>query len=294
MVRLAHEMRGNPSRRNIAESFFDLALADRVSPATPEEIAEWRGQITESFEGEPTRVSRFYDYEPLPNVYFHGTYGNWRGLPAPAPSDPNKSLAWPPAIFMSPYLENARYFNTKFENPHEPPSPYSRPRIWVGVVDESRIHKDMPQLRAPVANPYTASVMRTLASVRPPDDIYGGGYGAIRPPAYESFIQDRDQVLVLDPFAVRWVDLIYVAPSGLLSIRATGEYASGQSHRPEYGEVAALQREAEAKAGRFMERTPLEDLRAHRWLDETEPVHKVAERIGYPSIIDPQDYNPQW
>ena len=274
MTRLTSLMRDDSA--DLALSLYELALAERVNPPTDRDLATWETTRQGDPEGLLTRFHP-HNWGKLPNVYYHGTSGDWAGLPLPTPDRPGENEPWPTALFVSPHYGYALFLgNVKRDADHKS---RIRPdtRVFVGGLDESRLEQppDSGQPKLPPTFDYPGAISWTNQRMREIGDEFDkpGGSVGIKPPFYEEYLEDESQALLFDPFAPRWFDIVLQVDMSARGIRELGRQQG-------YERIADLDRQAQDAADRLLDRTPLDDLRHRRWRGDLQAVADAIRRKG--------------
>ena len=281
MTRLATLMSNDRYGDELALALFDLALAERVNPPTEADLAAWETLRKEDAKGLRTLFGTEDIYLQVPGVFYHGTSGDWAGLPLPTPDRPtDHHQGWPTALFVSPYFDHALRLGGFSQTPG---ATRMDARVYVGGLDDERIHQPIRSIRRkfdyPGAIAITNEQIQKLGGRFDPP----GGLAAIEPPYYEDFEEDEGQVLILNPFAPRWFDIVLLDDLSTRGVRELGQQQG-------YEHIAQLDRQATLAAERMLDRTPLEELRARRWADDRREVADVIRETRFPAItgsIDP-------
>ena len=282
MSTLTSVMKRDPQGNELALALFDLAVAERVNPPTERDLDRWETMRGRDEDKLPT-LFKPDDYRETEGIFYHGTSGDWAGLPIPAPDKPSEeNEVWPTAIFVSPYIGHARTL-ADWKIPKRGRI-RQEPRIWVGALDADQIYKPIEAVWG-IPSDYGEAIRWTNEQLREraTEFDYPAGYAGIMPPYYEDYEEDEGQVLVLDPFALRWVD---IALGGDLSVRGARELGG----RAGFEWIGALDRHAQQAADRLVARTPTQALRLHQWHDDRRAVGDVIQHTRWPAIsgnVDP-------
>ena len=285
MSKLTQIMRTDRYGDDLALAFFDLALAERVNPPTDQDLGNWELMRRRDEEGLQTLLKP-EPFDEQTGVFYHGTSGDWAGLPIPSPDMPGGDhQGWPTALFVSPYFGYSRYLGGFGKDPKA--LTRDETRVYVGGLDDERIYQPIHQpMRSPIpTHDYSGAIRWTNQQIYELGDRIApkGEFAAIRPPYYDDYDEDKDQVLVLDPFAPRWFDLMLHYDLSARGIRELGQ-------RQGFERIRDLDRQATLAAERMLDRTPLEELRARRWADDRRDVADVIRETRFPAIagsVDP-------
>lgn len=261
--------------KDLALALLDLAVAEQVNPPTDADLELWNQVV------QPQNLDYGWVQEPVPTpgIYYHGTAGDWAGLPSPGKDYGDHDNLWPTALFVSPRYEHSLAI-ADWKSGRSADSPRD---IYVGMVDESRLHR----FDSPYGNThdYGAAVEWTNEQLDVWGDRFGkpGGLIGIEPPAYNSYMEDLGQVLIFDPLDVQWVDVVIERNLSTRGIRQL-------SVEPGYEEVADLNRKARERADQLLwNAPPVEDLRAHDWRSEEGTPREIVEQTGFPTAFGPEE-----
>ena len=264
--------------RDVALALIELAIADKLRQLELDErlMAGWLKAVSDS---DYRFVVPMRDLDDpitgsppeMDGLVYHGTGGNWLGLPMPyADRCETGDPVWPTALFVSPFLWSAAWFTQSGP----------RSRVWVGAVDRSKflvVDSTGPEYEDAVGAT-TAAVETHRESIRSRRII------GMEPPDYRGYKEDKGQLLVFNPFSVVWLDVLAQGVSARWLLEMTESGAPGTE----------CWRDWVAEAGRVADEldpyVSVSSLVDYDWVAETRPVMDVVNALGYPAIGYSSDY----
>lgn len=264
--------------RDVVMALIELAISDRLRQLELDErlLTGWLKAVSESdyrfvvpmretddaITGRPPKMD---------GLVYHGTGGDWLGLPMPV-ADKNEvgDPYWPTALFVSPFLWSAAWFTQSGP----------RSRVWVGAVDRSKF------LVVDATGPeYDDSIEATTTAVDlHRESIRSQRIIGMEPPAYRGYKEDEGQLLVFDPFSVAWLDVLADGVSARWLREVTESGAPGMENWRDWVE------QADRVAAELDPLVSVSTLVNDDWVAETRSRMDVVKAIEYPAMEYARDF----
>lgn len=264
--------------RDVALALIELAIADKLRQLEIDEglVSRWMEAVSGS--DYRFRVPMRDTDDPITGhppkmdgLVFHGTGGDWLGLPMPvADRYETGDLNWPTALFVSPFLWSAAWFTQSGP----------RSRVWVGAVDRNKF------LVVDATGPeYDDAVGATTMAVElHRESIRSRRIIGLEPPAYRGYKEDEGQLLVFNPFSIAWVDVLADGVSALWLREATKAGEPGTEGWRNWVE------EADRVADELDPLVSVSALVDYDWVAETRPATDVVRALEYPATQYTRDF----